>query len=406
MRSILLAFFFGPLCNPIFAQTLPSYFKADFLNSNTVLVHIGEKLGSKLTFTASGSGGAYCCDNFFTGESMMNYDFTITVENETASSIYFVRMPQNGIVLAKGTTNRSECSFTFQTYIGIGTEGKTFRLDPGQKKEFQAKTKMDYQNYYPVTRMAHDDLMNKDPNALDPNCMSFMIYSKEYNQSQIKSVLTSIQNSKGSQSSINGIVVQTEEGEFTDFIDGLEEEFEYENQMDANEAKEEVVINKEASVLVLKPDEPVSDVAEIVNYDLGLCNELKQEVNELISLYDNEDAIVWTDKFAVHIEKRRAELENQRLDPICNEQISEMLVTFFTNRSEEYVAEYDELYSKYGHYLNDIPGNNSSNTSNSSGFHVIPSTMTPDYLSPIPGAIPNDNFETGDIAPTPKKVNY
>ena len=392
----------------VVGQTLPPNFKPDFLSSNTILVHIGDQLGTKLTFSASMDGAADCCNNFFTGEPMKNYSFSIIVENKSPSSVYFVRMPKNGLVLAKGRGNSTVCNFSMQTYIGIWADDKSFRLDPGQQRVFKAKTKMDYQDYYPITQQQHDELISSNPKALEPNCLSFIIYSKVYNKNNIQSILAAINKTKNTQSTGVGSDQNDDNGS-NSFIDDIENEFDIDIAIAANES--EVIdpkeINKEAAKLIIVSEASESEAVSKTNYDLNLCNNLIQENQQIISGFksylNNHQSDDWDrtyEQFKSFLNRRQTALENGSLNPDCMEKMKRDWDSYQQESDRILDTQINKLNQELGGILNGVNTPKNSN----SGFTPIPSTMTNSPTIQTP-SIKSDKFGTGKVAPIKKKVN-
>jgi hypothetical protein len=388
-------------------QTLPPNFKPDFLSSNTILVHIGDQLGTKLTFSASMDGAADCCNNFFTGEPMKNYSFSIIVENKSPSSVYFVRMPKNGLVLAKGRGNSPVCDFSMQAYIGIWADDKSFRLDPGQQRVFKAKTKMDYQNYYPVTQKNHDELISSYPKALEPNCLSFIIYSKVYTKNNIQSILATINNSKNAQSNGAGSD-QNDDNGLNSFIDDIENEFDNDIANASNESDtiDPKGINKEAAKLVIVSETSESEVVSKTKYNLNLCNNLIQENRQIISGFksylNNHQSDEWDrtyEQFKSLLNRRQTALEKGTLNPDCMEKMKRDWDSYQQESDRILDAQINKLNQELGGILNGVATPVNSN----SGFTPIPSTMTttPTRQTPL---IKTNKFGTGKVAPLKKKV--
>lgn len=394
------------------SQSLPKDFKPDFLKYETIAVPFKRVLGTKLVISTTLGGGSPSTPNFFTKKEMKNYTVAITLRNATRGGVYFVKIPKSGELSREGEfTTTADCQATESANVVIDSNFKTVRLNPGDNISFSAATNMDHSNYYPTNVKRHEELLTANPKAFTPQCLTFTLHSSYYSKSRIDDIVNKLNQSTSNTSN------DEELDPLGDLIGDLADGFDENVANDANEIDDidPKDINKAAADVIIITENPDSDLntetTKKPNYDINLCRSLTQENKQLISEFKrrlqnnhsgNSDHLI--NNFKSFLDRRQKAIENETLNPDCVEVMKRDWDRYSQESNKILDAQYNKLMQQHGSVLNglNIP---QSNTSSSSGFKPIPTTMTKTYTKPNP-SIKSDNFGSGKVAPIKKKVNY
>lgn len=323
------------------AQTLPSDFYPDFSRSRHHTFKIGEwfSFRSNLNLKAVTTGSQECCDNFFTQKRMTNYSFTISIKNFSNDLTYFVRIPQSGTVYRGGVlavANHSDCGGGPSAYIGIWSQKKSYRLEPGDEISVQAKTKMDYDDYYPITEDEHEDLLGKNAQVFEPHCMHLDYYVRAYNKKQIQDILNQNNgnNPPTNPPPTNPPAQPDEEPE--------------------NKTKEGIKIPEgtlDAADVILNKNKEDNANLKAQNYDPALCSKLKSEIDNWLKQLNNinsNNVQSLMSNFESFQTRMTSMYQQETLNPACYEEVNKIVQEFLNTKMSQLNGQMKSMLNKGG----------------------------------------------------------
>lgn len=376
----------------LIAQTLPSDFNPDYLKVKNENFLLGVTFHDSLTFRVSLTGSEACCLNMFTQKQMHDYSMKLKVENKS-SRTYFVKIPQRAYVMPRGwgaIINSGSCSGS-SAYVGIWSKKKTYRIEPGNSESFFIKTKMDYNDYYPISETQHDEWLQDDPRAFEPHCMALSYSIRSYSKKQIVDILNKLNNNANNNSNNNSTGGNNGLDDLIgDLEDDLDDEINNTSPIKNDEQLDEAA--KPIITTTTKADDEVS-------YDIGLCNTFKSELQNWLykteSMNSSNVKSIMAEMKDYHKRRDLAVAEN-RLDPKCVEELDKISKDYFDKKMRNLQKEVDKAEREYNQLLQESKTTTKSNTP-----RFAPSTMTPSFEKSTP-SLKNDNFSGGTLK-TPTK---